>query len=239
MDKVNLVGQQFGKWSVLRKSTTYTSRVHWECKCECGTIAHIRTSELRTGRSKSCGCTGFDDLTGRKFGRWLVTERVASRHTHHSYWKCQCECGVIGEISGASLKNGRSQSCGCYHREESHNRMVIEYGEASLNILFRRYKSGARKRRLVFDLSKEQFRTLTQQSCHYCGSEPRETNANRKEINGKYKGNGIDRINNSIGYIETNCVPCCSDCNYAKGTRTVGEFLSWVKRISSYQGITA
>lgn len=41
----------------------------------------------------------------------------------------------------------------------------------------------------------------------------------------------IDRVDSSIGYIVSNCVACCSQCNYAKRTAPAEQFLQWVKRV--------
>lgn len=59
------------------------------------------------------------DLTGGKFGRWLVIERAqrprASSQTG-AYWLCVCECGVERVKRGAELvRNGGS--CGCLKSE--------------------------------------------------------------------------------------------------------------------------
>lgn len=56
------------------------------------------------------------DLTGQKFGRWTVLERAPSKGKT-SYWKCQCECGTIKDVRSQSLREGRSQSCGCYKKD--------------------------------------------------------------------------------------------------------------------------
>ena len=54
----NLVGQKFGKLTVLG----YTSKrakegsVIWKCQCECGTICEIPTYNLITHHTTSCGC---------------------------------------------------------------------------------------------------------------------------------------------------------------------------------------
>ena len=56
------------------------------------------------------------DLTGQKFGRWIVKEQAPSRNGI-SYWMCECECGKVQNVRGQSLRNGRSQSCGCYKRD--------------------------------------------------------------------------------------------------------------------------
>ena len=52
------------------------------------------------------------DLTGQKFNRWRVIERVENRGKT-PYWLCQCECGTIKEVRGKSLRHGYSKSCGC------------------------------------------------------------------------------------------------------------------------------
>jgi hypothetical protein len=47
----------------------------------------------------------------------------------------------------------------------------------------------------------------------------------------EYTYSGIDRLDNNIGYVSGNCVPCCSVCNYAKRDMTVDQFKNWIKRI--------
>jgi hypothetical protein len=50
------------------------------------------------------------DLSGKKFGRWLVIKFVGGRP--QSKWLCQCECGVRRDVAGANLRSGHSISCG-------------------------------------------------------------------------------------------------------------------------------
>lgn len=49
----------------------------------------------------------FIDLTGKKFDRLTVLEK-GSKHGKEWYWKCRCDCGKECEISGASLRAGRT-----------------------------------------------------------------------------------------------------------------------------------
>lgn len=55
-------GQRFGRWTVLRWDETKPRggglAHYWVCRCECGTVRSVRASQLRTGRSASCGCAG-------------------------------------------------------------------------------------------------------------------------------------------------------------------------------------
>lgn len=61
------------------------------------------------------------DLTGQKFGRWLVIERapdkITQRGYHHIMWRCVCECGTEKAVRGKTLTSGESQSCGCLQKE--------------------------------------------------------------------------------------------------------------------------
>lgn len=57
------------------------------------------------------------DLTGKEFGRLTVTERAENSRSGHTRWVCLCECGTECTIQGQNLRNGRSQSCGCYRSE--------------------------------------------------------------------------------------------------------------------------
>jgi len=47
------------------------------------------------------------------------------------------------------------------------------------------------------------------------------------------KGFGIDRIDNSKGYIEGNMVPCCKICNWMKSDKSSIDFIQKCKDISN------
>lgn len=53
------------------------------------------------------------DLTGQQFGRWTVIERAENDKCGSSRWLCRRTCGRQSVVSGASLRYGRSNSCGC------------------------------------------------------------------------------------------------------------------------------
>jgi 5-methylcytosine-specific restriction endonuclease McrA len=60
----------------------------------------------------------FDDLTGKKFTRLLVLQRVEKEFKKPMYWLCQCDCGKQVEVISSTLKaeNG-TKSCGCLRSE--------------------------------------------------------------------------------------------------------------------------
>jgi len=95
------------------------------------------------------------------------------------------------------------------------------------------YRIRARKRGISFDLTPERFRDIIMQNCHYCGSPPQSVERPNTSYGQDFFHNGIDRQNNTQGYREGNCVPCCGTCNYMKGTRTPGDFTAWAARIAA------
>jgi len=108
-------------------------------------------------------------------------------------------------------------------------------GEASLKWIFQSYKRNAKNRNIPFSLNIEEFRRITSQLCFYCGTPPsNQIKDHIKRLNGVYTFNGIDRIDNSQGYVINNVVPCCKTCNYAKRKMSVEEFLEWCNRVANY-----
>ena len=69
------------------------------------------------------------DLTGQKLGKWLVLGRAPNRD-HMVMWQCRCECGTNRIVTGANLRKGLSESCGCVWREKPGN---LSHGYAKTN----------------------------------------------------------------------------------------------------------
>lgn len=53
----------------------------------------------------------FEDLTGRKFGKWTVIRRVMNGRNYEVRWLARCECGEEREVRAWNLKSGSSRSC--------------------------------------------------------------------------------------------------------------------------------
>lgn len=51
-----LIGQRFGKLTVIKQLPSKNSRTYWECQCDCGNIKEVCARELMSGDTKSCGC---------------------------------------------------------------------------------------------------------------------------------------------------------------------------------------
>ena len=136
----NLIGQHYGRLTVVRKIGSNRGRARWLCQCECGQQKEVDGNHLMSGATQSCGClqkekiieynkiNKLQDLSGQRFGKLVVLERgpnVGDQPT----WVCKCDCGQITHpIMGSNLKreNG-TKSCGC----------LVSAGEAKIRQLLR------------------------------------------------------------------------------------------------------
>jgi len=50
------------------------------------------------------------DMLGTQWGRWTVIDRAGTRRTD-AVWLCQCECGIVKEVLGWTLRDGSSAGC--------------------------------------------------------------------------------------------------------------------------------
>lgn len=58
------------------------------------------------------------DLTGERFGRLTVIEKVPSGNgCTNARWRCKCDCGNETTVLGTTLRRGESKSCGCYRSD--------------------------------------------------------------------------------------------------------------------------
>lgn len=111
----NLVGLRFNSLTVLERVDS-----KWKCQCDCGAVTYVNTNDLKSNNIKSCKQCGYKngankrtiDLTGQQFGLLTVLEQAESNNGH-TFWKCKCNCGNEKIITGSSLKQGLTKSCGC------------------------------------------------------------------------------------------------------------------------------
>lgn len=61
----------------------------------------------------------YIDLTGQTFGRLTVLKRNGNDRDKTALWICECVCGNFVTVRSASLRSGKTRSCGCLAREQS------------------------------------------------------------------------------------------------------------------------
>lgn len=73
------------------------------------------------------------NISGQRFGRLVAVEPTAKRSDRKVVWVFRCDCGKIVEISGKSVRNGNTRSCGCLHddlRPEVARKAATVHGHA-------------------------------------------------------------------------------------------------------------
>ena len=102
------------------KERSKSGKIQWKMKCDCGKIVIKEGSRVKSGSIKSCGCLRKKTKINPndKFGKLLVLERCKKNDKQGKpKWICVCECGNKVEVSGGSLSQGNTKSCGCLYKD--------------------------------------------------------------------------------------------------------------------------
>ena len=140
--KKNMIGQKYGKWTVIAKDNSRPR--YYICKCECGTKKSVYGSSLTTGKSLSCGCYKIEKNKeknkenakahiGEKYGNLTIYDYELRQE---GYWyKCHCDCGNNTIVLGKRLFYGMTNSCGCLNSKANE---LMDKLLTSKNIPFKR-----------------------------------------------------------------------------------------------------
>jgi hypothetical protein len=194
------------------------------------------------------------DLIGRRFGRLVVSHIIPNpKKTTKSgkirtgaWWECLCDCGVTKSFSAHNLLSGNSTSCGCLHKEALSERSKLLMTEppwvADMKVYRRKVisrannpksklgsnqfsKEGGKSKEIAWNLTLEDYVSLVTGDCFYCGARPSQIPKGRVMERLGLLRNGIDRVDNTLGYEVGNCVSCCVVCNRDKRNSTQMEFV--------------
>jgi len=112
-------------------------------------------------------------------------------------------------------KNNQHDICkDCCKSDDDYN--------SSISHKYSQYKHGAKRRGYAWSISVDEFISLVNADCNYCGDE--------------IDGIGIDRVDNNIGYTDGNCVPCCETCNRLKMALNLDDWISHMTKIVNHLG---
>ena len=162
-----------------------------------------------------------------------LTVLSLAENTINALWLCKCICGKLVKKTARQLtRPSRPKNCGCKDGRGKHGNQKRTYTpeEATWVRLYKIHKGTQLKHGF---LPYTYWKQVSQQSCYYCGISPqyRYSNNTVKPI----LANGIDRLDNGIGYTENNCVPCCFECNKAKNTMFPDQFIEMCKRVARHK----
>ena len=127
--KVNIIGNKYGKLTVIEelKERSKDGKILCKCLCECGQYCNVKKINLTKGKTKSCGCSRYvskinnNDFIGKKFGDFEVLSYIGKNDKNIKMYKCRCSCGNIVDVNVYNLKYGFSTNCGCKRKEKLSN----------------------------------------------------------------------------------------------------------------------
>jgi len=127
----NHIGEQFGHLlavSAIESDAETGDPVIYDCKCmKCGKEhIHVLDRDLLSYKVRCCENCNPHDLTGMKFGRLEVLQRVSNGIHRESRYLCRCICGKHEDmiVRSNSLLTRHKQSCGCLLSEKTRERAI-------------------------------------------------------------------------------------------------------------------
>lgn len=204
-------GDQIGPFTLLQSNGR-----KWLAECKCGERWETRLSRLKD-RDNCPKCAPKEKFKHRKPGERINGNTLICKLPNRK-WKAKCDCGAIRIGSPCDLE--RYSSCAACHDRSTDKRFKLDPKTKNLKYKLQYYKRQANNRNLAWLLKNPQVAKLLEDNCHYCNTP---------------KANGIDRVDNSIGYTVDNCVSCCNFCNHAKKDYSKVDFLQAIKRIYKFQ----
>lgn len=116
------------------------------------------------------------------------------------------------------------------HNKRSYQRALqlgsVQKYNRSFESIYRHGEWTAKERGLEWSITKEQLKLLRSCFCYYCEGNLPVTRA------------GLDRIDNTKGYIFENVIPCCFNCNTTRMDKyTVDEMKVMMTALNQYRRV--
>ena len=161
------------------------------------------------------------DFVGRRFGRLVVVSRAPENTKQgRPKWNCLCDCGTTKVVIVDSLRNGGTQSCGCYNREQTAKRTALAFPDPRTKKpeypLWASAKFRAKRDKLPFEITLEDIVIPTH--CPVLGIELRVGCGNPTDCSPT-----IDKIVPALGYVPGNIQVISFRANSIKRDATAEE----------------
>jgi hypothetical protein len=194
--------------------------------------------------NKEAASIRLTGVIGLKYGRLTAIKDLGLRNygkSNRTFFLFGCDCGSQVELPLKQVASMKTRSCGCLIYEDRIN--------STNRYVYKSIKSGAKSRGLDFEISYNDFLSISSKECFYCGQIDKrnkwayvgsssnssfvESVTNRKLYDSMI--NGLDRLDSSFGYTMDNIVSCCGTCNRAKMDLKLDDFLSHIKKIYKWR----
>ena len=171
----------------------------------------------------------FKDITGKKFGRWIVLELSGKRKNkaEDALWLCRCDCGTVRKVGGTHLRAGTSKSCGCLQKELQSemmkgNKYVFKHGKEPKGL----YNSWSAMKQRCYNFNRKAYKYYGARGIKVCPEwlDKEKGFINFRDwalINGWKEGLHLHRKNSNSNYSP-------EDCKWVLSSQNAKEV--WLKR---------
>ena len=97
----NLTNLRYTRYLILGYAGKEKLHTYWWCKCDCGKIKKVRGNDLKTGKTKSCGCYSSDCTKNKN-----IKHNMSSSPEYNSYRAAKERCENKNNIA-YSMYGGR------------------------------------------------------------------------------------------------------------------------------------
>lgn len=215
----------------------------WSCQCDCGRRVDAFYTDLRSGKSTSCGCKqrAGTPVPAERVGSVVVLRALGSEVIHGKQrlvFLCRCDCGVetkrLGQDLRTARKTGHNISCGCGvgHQVPKGADSQAWRGYGGLTgSCWRRIVSGAARRAIPIEMTIEEAWQLFERQAGRCAltGQPLSMRVGRR-----YGTASLDRIDSLKGYVAGNVQWVHKDANLAKRSLTNVEFIAICRAVAAY-----
>lgn len=76
MKLIDLTGKKFGRLTVIERTDSPNKNAKWLCLCDCGKYVSVFGTDLKNGKTQSCGCIHSEQLAERNYKHGLSNTKL-------------------------------------------------------------------------------------------------------------------------------------------------------------------
>lgn len=139
------------------------------------------------------------NIVGKRFGRLVVVGRGGISSDRKATWLCRCDCGGERVVIGRLLRSGATRSCGCLSVEASRDRATRHGGAGTTE-----YNIWRTMRARCQNPRSKSFPHYGGRGIAVC-DRWQSFELFLADMGERPPGTTLDRINNDLGYLPSNC----------------------------------
>jgi hypothetical protein len=157
-------------------------------------------------------------MVGLRFGKLIVLSWEGLNKQKNKIWLCQCDCGNTTIVSTTQLRQGKTTSCKCNQYKKSADHYNYKGYKDLTGAKWYSIGENAKTRNLEFNITKEYVWFVLENQQFKCS-------LTGLPISFKDNTASVDRVDNAVGYVESNIQIVHKDVNLMRNKFTISYFI--------------